>query len=267
VGPNGAGKSTLIRHLAGILQQDSGEVMIDATPVFNAPAVKARVAYIPDEIEYYTQATVLDMAKFYAGIYPQFDMESCRALLADFRLPERHMMRNLSKGMQKQAAFSFALSRKPEVVVLDEPVDGLDPIMRRKVWGLLLEQVAERETTVLVSSHNLRELEDVCDRVGIMNHGTMLIERELAELQDSLVKLQLVLPEGSSLAPELTANVLHSGMIGSVQQLIVRGREEEILSLVTASGPLFVDVLPLTLEEIFIYEVGGEEHELHNIIL
>ena len=177
VGPNGAGKSTLIRHLTGIYLQDSGEVLIEGKPVFDNPAIKAEIAYIPDEIPYWAQATVNDMGRFYASFYPGFDTDLCDRLQKEFCLDGKLMMRKLSKGQQKLAAFQFALAQRPRIVILDEPVDGLDPVNRRAIWGLLLENVAEHGTTVLVSSHNLRELEDVCDHVGIMNNGKILLER------------------------------------------------------------------------------------------
>ena len=174
------------------------------------------------------------------------------------------MMRKLSKGQQKLAAFRFALAQRPEMLVLDEPLDGLDPVNRRTVWGLILGEVAERGTTVLVSSHNLRELEDVCDHVGIMNRGRMLLERSLSELQENMVKIQLVLPDGTELPGDL--ELLHEGRTGRLRQLILRGSAEELSARLSACEPLFMDVLPLTLEEIFIYELGGMEHEVKSLI-
>ena len=265
VGPNGAGKSTLIRHLAGIYRQDSGEVLIDGAPVFENPDIKKRIAYIPDDIFYYTQASIRDMMKFYRDMVPGFSTERFEKLAEAFPLDAKLTMRKLSKGMQKQAAFWLALSCCPDYVVLDEPVDGLDPVMRRQVWKLLLGDVAERGTTVVVSSHNLRELEDVCDHVGIMDRGEMLLERPLSEMQDNMVKLQLVLPEGGELPEGL--EILHSQSTGRVQQLILRGKAEEVTEKLYEAQPLFMDVLPLSLEEIFIYELGGADHAIRNIVL
>ncbi len=265
VGPNGAGKSTLIRHLAGIYRQDSGSVTVDGEPVYENPAVKRRIAYIPDEVFFYTQATVRDMARLYRDLYPGFDAACFEKLAPAFELDPQRPIRKLSKGQQKQAAFWLALSLRPELVILDEPVDGLDPVMRRQVWSLLLSDVAERNVTVLVSSHNLRELEDVCDHVGIMNKGRMLVERSLSELQENLVKIQLALPEGKELPEGL--DILRENRTGRLRQLILRGRAEEITERLRAAEPLFLDLLPLNLEEIFIYELGGAEHEVKNIIL
>jgi len=265
VGPNGAGKSTVIRHLAGIYRQDSGHVLIDGQPVYESNAVKSRIAYIPDEIFYYPQAGIEDMMRFYKSIYPKFSAERFEKLRGSFELDSRRPMRKLSKGMQKQAAFWLALSLCPEIVILDEPVDGLDPVMRRQVWSLLMADVAENGTTVLVSSHNLRELEDVCDHVGILNHGRMLTERSLSELQDNIVKIQLALADGGELPSDL--NILHESRTGRVRQLILRGTAEELTNRISAVSPLFMDVVPLTLEEIFIYELGGVDSEVKDSVL
>ena len=265
VGPNGAGKSTLIRHLTGIYRQDEGELLINGEPVYENTAVKKTIAGIPDEIPYWSQATVDDMMRFYASVYSGFDRPYYENLGKALELDGKRMMRKLSKGQQKLAAFGFALAQRPDILVLDEPLDGLDPVNRRTVWGLILGDVAERGTSVLVSSHNLRELEDVCDHVGIMNRGKMLLERSLSELQENMVKIQLVLPDGAELPESL--NVLHEGQTGRVRQLILRGRAEELSAEIAACEPLFMDVLPLTLEEIFIYELGGMEHEVKSLVL
>ena len=265
VGPNGAGKSTVIRHLAGIYRQDSGQVLIDGQPVYENPEIKGRIAYIPDDIFFYTQATINDMMKFYRSVYPRFSPERFEKLEELFNLDRKQPMRKLSKGMQKQAAFWLAMPQCPEVVILDEPVDGLDPVMRRQVWSALLSDVAENGTTVLVSSHNLRELEDVCDHVGIMNHGRMLVERSLSALQDNIVKIQLAFADGGKLPEGL--EILHRSSTGRLQQLILRGSAEELTAKLSAAGPLFLDVVPLNLEEIFIYELGGADHEVKDIIV
>ena len=181
-------------------------------------------------------------------------------------MDEKQPIRRLSKGMQKQSAFWLALCCQPEVLVLDEPVDGLDPVMRRQVWSLVMGDVSERGTTVLVSSHNLRELEDVCDHVGIMNKGKVLLERSLSDLQDNTVKLQVAF---GGEEPELPAslNVLHHERIGRVHTYIVRGNQNDILAQVSALQPILLEAIPLTLEEIFIYEMGGADYAVKDIIL
>lgn len=265
VGPNGAGKSTIIRHMVGIYRQDSGELLIDGEPVYENPKIKARIAYIPDEVAYFTQSTIKDMMRFYKSMYPGFDAERFEKLGQAFELSLNRPLRKMSKGMQKQAAFWLALSCRPDYIVLDEPVDGLDPVMRRQVWSLLLSDVAERGSTVLVSSHNLRELEDVCDHVGIMNRGKMLLERSLSQLQDNMVKVQLALADGGKLPEGL--DILHLSVTGRLQQLILRGDAEEVTNKLSTVQPLFMDVLPLSLEEIFIYELGGAEHEIKDVLV
>ena len=266
VGPNGAGKSTLIRHLTGIYRPDSGAIDIDGQPVYENPAVKARIAYIPDDVFYFPQATIPDMMRYYRGIYPKFDAERYQKLGEVFQLDPKRQIRRLSKGMQKQAAFWLAMSLRPDVLILDEPVDGLDPVMRRQVWNLVLADVAENGTTVLISSHNLRELEDVCDHVGIMDHGRVLLERSLAQLQDNMVKLQVVFPDGMTEVPS-DLPVLHASQIGRIHTFIMRMSAQEAEDRLAAYSPLLVDAVPLTLEEIFIYELGGADYAVKDIVL
>lgn len=265
VGPNGAGKSTIIRHLTGIYRQDAGEITIDGAPVFENPEVKSRIAYIPDDIFYYANASIREMMDFYRSIYPHFDAERFKKLADVFGLDPKRQMRRLSKGMQKQAAFWIAVSLRPEILILDEPVDGLDPVMRRQIWSIIMADVAENGTTVLVSSHNLRELEDVCDSVGIMNKGKIMIERSLNELQENIVKIQLALPDGESLPEGL--DILHKSNTGRLQSLIMHGTQEELTEKLQSAHPLFIDAVPLTLEEIFIYGLGGADYEVKDIVL
>lgn len=265
VGPNGAGKSTIIRHITGILKPDSGSITVDGQPVFENPPVKARMAYIPDDVFYFPQACVADMMKFYSRIYPTFDADRYKKLGDVFGIDPKKPIRRLSKGMQKQAAFWLTVSMRPDILILDEPVDGLDPVMRRQVWSIVMADVAENGTTVLVSSHNLRELEDVCDHVGIMNHGKMLMEHSLSELQDNIMKVQLALPDGVELPGDL--DIMNASSSGRLQVLILRGKAEEVTNKLAAVGPLFMDVVPLTLEEIFIYELGGADYAVKDIAI
>ena len=261
VGPNGAGKSTAIRHLTGIYRPDSGTVQVDSQPVYENPSVKADIGYIPDEIFFFPSATMEDMRRFYKGLYPRFDDDLYNRLYDIFRLPKNGQIRRFSKGMQKQAAFHLALAMRPKVLILDEPVDGLDPVMRRQVMSLILSDVAEYGTTVLISSHNLRELEDVCDHVGIMDNGKMLLEKSLADMQGTTHKLQIVggVPEG--------LEILHESSSGRLKTLICRGQAWEISTKAAAAKPAYFDVLPLSLEEIFIYELGGADYAVKDILL
>lgn len=266
VGPNGAGKSTLLRCLTGVYRPDGGSLAVDGQPVWENPALKARVSSIPDDWFYFLSASTQDMMKLYRGLYPQFSMERYQKLAEIFPIDPKKTIRHLSKGMQKQVAFWLTMCCMPEYLLLDEPVDGLDPVMRRQVWSLVLDDVTERGTTVLVSSHNLRELEDVCDHVGILDHGKVLLERSLAQLQDNMVKLQVVFPDGVTEVPaELP--VLHAAKMGRIHTLIMRMGAKEAQELLMKYNPMLVDALPLTLEEIFIYELGGADYAVKNIIL
>ena len=261
VGPNGAGKSTAIRLLTGVYTPDEGSLTMDGQPIYENIPIKERIGYIPDEIFYFPSATLEDMRRYYKGMYPKFDNALFDRLYEIFNLPPKSPIRRFSKGMQKQAAFHLAICCRPDVLILDEPVDGLDPVMRRQVMSLILADVAERGTTVLISSHNLRELEDVCDHVGIMDKGKMLLERSLAEMQGNTVKLQLVgeTPEG--------LEILHESDSGRLRTLIVRGDPMEVSKMVAAAQPAYFDVLPLSLEEIFIYELGGVNYAVKEILL
>ena len=268
VGPNGAGKSTILRHITGVYRPDSGSVLVDGQSVYENPAVKAKIAVIPDELYYFASASTRDMMKFYRGLYPRFDDKRYQALKEAFpEVDEKQPIRRLSKGMQKQSAFWLALCCEPDLLVLDEPVDGLDPVMRRQVWSLLMGDVAQRGTTVLVSSHNLRELEDVCDHVGILSHGKVLLERSLTDLQDNIVKLQAAFAQSEPPQLPRDMNILHTSQVGRVYIYIVRGNPAEIKSRMAAYSPILLEVLPLSLEEIFIYELGGEDYGVRDIIL
>lgn len=267
VGPNGAGKSTIIRHLTGVYRADSGEVLLDGQPIYENSAMKERIASIPDDWYYFPQASIAEMAKLYAGMYPTFNWERYEKMKQVFPLNDKQMIRRMSKGMQKQAAFWLTMCCMPEYLILDEPVDGLDPVMRRQVWSLLLGDVAERGTTVLVSSHNLRELEDVCDHVGIMNKGKVLLERTLSDLQDNTVKLQVAYRTTEE--PQLPAElkILHKSSVGRVYTYIIRGKSEETQRRMAICDPLLMEAIPLTLEEIFIYELGGVDYAFRDIVL
>ena len=267
VGPNGAGKSTIIRHLTGIFRQDSGTVRLGGEDVWENAALKAKIAAIPDDWYYFNSAGIGDMMRFYKGFYPNFSTERYEKLREVFELDEKRPIRRFSKGMQKQAAFWLALSAMPDYLILDEPVDGLDPVMRRQVWSLMMGDVAERGTTVLVSSHNLRELEDVCDHVGILNHGKVLLERSLSDLQDNTVKLQVAYQGVTEPPLPAELNILHRSHVGRVYTYIIRGSSREIMRRMQITEPVLLESIPLTLEEIFIYELGGVDYAAKDILL
>lgn len=265
VGPNGAGKTTFIKCLMGIYNSDGGEITVDGNPV-SENAIKQKMVYIGDDLYFFPGYTILDMAKYYAGIYESFSWEEYERIKGVFGLDEKAKLKRLSKGMKKQAAFWIGISCRPEVLVLDEPVDGLDPVMRKAMWSVVLEKVAEGNMTVLVSSHNLRELEDVCDHVGIMHEGKVVIEKSLDDVKGNIHKLQIAfegeIPE--ELKNEIT--VLKESRMGSVSLLIVRGQADEIKEKAEKYNPVIMDILPLTLEEVFIYELGGMGYVVKNVI-
>lgn len=261
VGPNGAGKSTAIRLLTGVYTPDCGEITLDGEKVYENPAVKAKIGYIPDDPFYFPTASLEEMRRFYRGTYANFDDDLFEKLRKVFELPMKTPIRRMSKGMQKQAAFHLTISTRPQMMLLDEPVDGLDPVMRRQVMSLILSEVAKDGTTVLISSHNLRELEDVCDHVGILDHGQMLLERSLADMQGSTHKLQIV----GDIPKDI--QILHETISGRLRTLIVRGQAWEISTKAAAAKPAYFDLLPLSLEEIFIYELGGINDAVKNILV
>ena len=265
VGPNGAGKTSAIRHLAGVLRQDEGEVLVDGEKVYENLAIKEKMVCVPDDVFWYSQDSTRDMMKFYRGIYPRFDEGLYERLGEGFSVDDAQPMRRLSRGMQKQSAIRLALAARPEVLILDEPMDGLDPVMRRQVWSLVLGSVAGEGMTVLVSSHNLRELEDVCDHVGILHKGKCLLQRSLSQLQDNIVKVLIALPESTELPADL--NVVHSSTMGRLHTLILRGSAQEATVRLASLNPLYMDAVPLTLEEIFIYELGGVDYAVKDILL
>ena len=263
VGPNGAGKSTVLRCITGIYRPDAGSVVVGGLPVWENPAVKRRMAFIPDDLSAHAGDSIREMAGLMQKLYPRFDLSRYGQLREVFQLDEKKPLRRFSKGMQKQVAFWLALSCMPDYLILDEPVDGLDPVMRRQIWSIILEDVAAHETTVLVSSHNLRELEDVCDHVGVMHHGNLLLERSLSDLQDNMVKVQLV----TEYPIPAALDVVHSEQVGRIQTLIVRGNQDTVQELLAQCHPMLCDLLPLSLEEIFIYELGGVDYDVKNIVL
>lgn len=265
VGTNGAGKTTLIKHVTGVLKQDQGEILIEGAPVYENILVKERMGFIPDDLYFFSSYNLKESAKFYRSIYPNWSKERYTHMVKQFELNERRKLSKFSKGMQKQAAFILTMSSMPDYLILDEPIDGLDPIIRKLVWKYIIEDVAEREMTVLVSSHNLRELEGICDSIGILSKGKMMIERDLDELKSDIHKIQVAFKESSD-DPYKGLNVLHKESRGTVDLLIIRNRKEMVESVINESHPVIFDMLPLSLEEIFIYELGGGDNEIEGII-
>ena len=275
VGPNGAGKTTLIKTLTGVYQPDQGQVQICDEAVFENNKIKEKFVHIPDDLYFYPMYSTKQMANFYRDCYPTFSQERYEKIRSILKIDEKKRISKLSKGMKKQVAFWLAISVKPEILILDEPVDGLDPVMRRQIWSILMQDVAEREMTVLLSSHNLRELEDVCDYVGILHEGKIVLERDLDQLKTDIHKVQCAFSEEMDRETFFEKNTdqvstiqfLKKEKVGRVHTFILKGQMEEIREQMSLYHPLFLDFIPLTLEEIFIYELGGLGYENENILL
>ncbi|MGR6837496.1 ABC transporter ATP-binding protein [Syntrophomonas erecta] len=266
VGSNGAGKTTLLKLLAGVYRQDGGQVKIDSQTVFENEEIKAQTVFIPDILYYFPNYTIQDMADFYARIYPGWNQERYNKLGSVFNIEVKRRIKTLSKGMQRQVAFWLGLTLMPDVMILDEPLDGLDPVMRQKVKNLIIQDVAQRAMTVIISSHNLRDLEDICDYIGILHQGKMLIQKDLDDLKADVHKIQVAFT--GEIPPALLEEMqaLYSEKRGSVLILIVRGPYDQIIDSMQAYHPAILDILPLTLEEIFIYEMGDNGYEIKNIL-
>ncbi|NGM84902.1 ABC transporter ATP-binding protein [Paenibacillus sp. 7124] len=268
LGSNGAGKTTLLKTLAGIYIPDGGSVRIDGKPVFENPETKGRIVFMPDFPYFFPQASIRQMADFYSSVYPHWSRERFEELGGLFSLDPKRKLNRLSKGMRQQAAFWLALSCMPDVLIMDEPLDGLDPVMRRLIKNVLFQEVAERGLTAVISSHNLREIEDLCDHVGIMHEGALLIDKELDELKSDTHKVQVAFRDErheSALSGKL--NILHRERRGSVSLFIVKGERERIADAFRVYNPYVLDLLPLTLEEIFIYEMEGAGYDIAPILL
>ncbi|MCT8137205.1 ABC transporter ATP-binding protein [Anaerobacillus sp. CMMVII] len=267
LGSNGAGKTTLLKMIGGIYKQDSGELFVDGQSVFENVKIKGKTIVLTDSLYFFPQSTVRQMASFYQSIYPQWNEERFIELSKVFPIQMNKKIHRMSKGMQRQVAFWLSLSTMPEILILDEPFDGLDAVMRQKVKNLLVQDVAEREMTILISSHNLREVEDLCDHIGILHEGEMLIEKDLDDLKSDVHKIQVAFKGELPVAFLKGMEVLYKEERGSVRMYIVRGREEEVSSHVLANKPVLFDILPLTLEEIFIYEMRDVGYAIENVLV
>lgn len=267
LGSNGAGKTTFMKTLGGIYKPDAGAVLFDDTSIFENPSVKCDVVFINDIPYFFNGATLHSMATFYQSMYPNWSTKRFNQLSEHFGLEKKKPLSQLSKGMKRQASFILAFSARPKVMLLDEPFDGLDPIIRRQVKNIMMQDIANHEMTVIASSHNLREMEDLCDSVSIMHQGKQLFHRDLNEVKGSHCKLQIAfeeLPDGQFFHE---MGVVHHETKGRVLTCIIKGDISHIEEKVTKYDPLMYDILPLSLEEIFAYEMGDKGYEISNIIV
>ncbi len=267
VGPNGAGKTTIINHINGVMKPESGSITINGSEVYENESTKQKVLNIADDWFYYAPFTVKQMAKFYKDVYPLFNAERYGKLKDVFGINENKQIRKMSKGQKKQVAFLLSLSAMPEVLILDEPLDGLDPVMRKQVLNLVIADVADREMTVLVSSHNLRELEDICDWVGIIHKGEIIIEKPLDDLKSSVCKFQASFNDDAEKALRSIDGILNVSKTGSVYNIIVKGDADKVYDILFGMSPVLLERINLTLEEVFIYELGGLGYDFKNFIV
>lgn len=267
LGSNGAGKTTLLKIIAGIYKQNSGEVSIKNEPIFENIVIKQKTIFVADSLFFFPNATISHMADFYRSVYHSWNEERFQKLKEAFPIDVNKKIERMSKGMQRQVAFWLTLSAMPDVLILDEPFDGLDPVMRQKIKNLLIQDVADHDLTILISSHNLREIEDICDSIGIMHHGEIIIEKELDDLKSDVHKVQVAFKEGIPTDLIDSLDILYKEERGSVFLYIIRGKEEEITKQINQYKPLLLDLLPLTLEEIFIYEMRDVGYAIENIIV
>jgi len=265
-GTNGAGKTTLLKIAAGIYRSSGGSVQVFEQTPHDNPLVKRRIQFMSDIPWFVSGQTLTEATALYSRLYPTWNSERFRVLVDGFGLVCSKPVDRFSKGVQRQAAFCLALSAMPDLMLLDEPLDGLDPVVRQVVKKMLIQDVAEREMTVVISSHNLRELEDLCDTVGIIHKGTMVVEKDLDQLKNNVYKVQVAFSGSVPHVPQDIC-VLNTEQRGSVIQLIVRGNREETLNRIRSLNPVILDVLPLTLDEIFIHEMEGLGYEINDIIL
>lgn len=266
LGSNGAGKTTLLKLLAGIYLQEAGKISINGQSVYENPVVKNSIFFIPDYPFFLSQYSIVQMGQFYRSIYSNWNEARFQHLLEAFNIDKKKRLHTYSKGLQRQSAFILALSSMPDILILDEPMDGLDPVVRKNIKSLIIEDVAEREMTVLISSHNLREVEDLCDTVGILHKGKLMIEKELDDLKSDTHKIQVAFRGDIPLGLFEDLQLLHQEKRGSILLCIVRGDRDELVRKINKYEPVIFDILPLTLEEIFIYEMEDVGYAIKNIL-
>lgn len=266
VGSNGSGKSTLLRVISGVFKPDGGEVDIDGESTYEKPEIKGKCFFVPDFPYFYNNSTINNTALIYRKIYPNWDEEYFRFLCSTFPVNPRKAVINMSKGMQRQAALILALSTRPKYLLLDEIFDGLDPVIRQLVKKLIITNVTDNNMTVMIASHNLRELEDICDHIGLLHKGGVVMERELDEMKLGIHKAQLAFKDEVDDSIFNGLNIVKLSRRGNVYNITVKGDINEVTQRLEALEPAFMEALPLTLEEVFINEMEGAGYDINNIL-
>ncbi len=268
IGTNGAGKSTLLRMIAGVTKADAGEIFIDDEPVYDNPKAKEKVFFIADEPHFFAHADAHEMGSYYDMVYPGFDREEFYRLLGQFNLEAKRKLATYSKGMKKQLAFICGLAARTDYLLCDETFDGLDPVMRQAIKSLMAKEMGERGLTPIIASHNLRELEDICDTIGLLHKGGALLSRDLDEMKCMIQKVQCVFKDETEYEKAVSiCNVVKTEKRGSLYTLTVRGEKNETIQKFDSLKTVFCEVLPLTLEEIFISETEVVGYDIKKLIL
>ena len=266
VGSNGAGKSTLLRLINGIFRQDNGVILIDDEEVFENEKIKQELVFVPDDLFFYPSYTLLDTAKYYEAMYKKFDMEYLKKLANILKLDLNKKISSLSKGMKRQCALICALSTRSKYMFFDETFDGLDPVIRNTMKKIIAKQMEEDNTTIVMTSHNLRELEDICDNLGLLHKGGILFESDIDSIKTNMYKVQISLSNDFSIDSFKNINILSYKKIGSVATLIIDDKDNDSKKKLEKLKPIILDYLPLTLEEVFIYEMEALGYEFNEII-
>jgi ABC-2 type transport system ATP-binding protein len=267
LGSNGSGKTTLLKLLAGIYKQNTGELKICDENVFENIKLKSQMVFMPDTPYFFSQHTIKNMANYYKSIYESWNDERYDKLKLIFNIDVNKKVSSFSKGMQRQVAFWLAFSIMPNILILDEPLDGLDPVIRQKIKNLIIQEVADREMTVIIASHNLREIEDICDHVGILHKGNLILEKDIDDLKSDVHKIQIAFKDKFPDGLLNNTDILHVEERGSVLLVIIRGTKTYVTDYFNKFNPVIIDIIPLTLEEIFIYEMEDVGYEIQNVIL
>ena len=267
IGSNGAGKSTFLRLISGVYRPAEGEITVDGMPVWENPDAKAGIVYVPDDLYFLPQSNMNRMASFYNALYPNFSYERFKNLTATFKLDPTANLNTFSKGMRRQAATILALSTMPKYLFFDETFDGLDPVMRNLVKQVIYNDVMERKTTAIITSHSLRELEDGCDQLALLHQGGIIFESDVQNLKTSLIKVQIGFCEPFTQERFAGLETVSYSQLGSVASLIIRGDRETLAPFFRGMKPALLDFLPLTLEEVFIYEMEALGYAFKDILM